>query len=335
MDNKPLEIQAESIIQHKLVKDGFLVTKPSFDKEGSDLLIIENISQRITPFIKVQCKGRTIKKNSNVTIPTRYVEENFVVFLYVEEYETKNDFIYVFFQDDIKSWRTKGSDFQLIIPKDFQHRADFLERVYSKEARLKIENLLLRQTINQLIKTNYSVIIDGIFLEKAVVQTRKIYKRIYSEKTLCKPNIDAIVEQLLKDAHIKRKEEVNCYLIYSTHFNLQAVVDICEVEEDGLFMDDNSSLVGYNCNLFKLKTQDFILFKVVEQLERIINVESVFLVADDVGYNPYLQDLKDRGVEVIVFQNSENSGSRMFHNFNWADISNPLALAMGLNQDEL
>ncbi|MEH2371185.1 hypothetical protein [Nostoc sp.] len=335
MDNKPLEIQAESIIQHKLVKDGFLVTKPSFDKEGSDLLIIENISQRITPFIKVQCKGRTIKKNSNVTIPIRYVEENFVVFLYLEEYETKDDFIYVFFQDDIKSWRTKGSDFQLIIPKDFQHRADFRERVYSKEARVKIENILLRQAINQLIKTNYSVIIDGIFLEKAVVQTRKVYRSIYSEKTLCKPNIDAIVEQFLKYAHIKRKEEVNCYLIYSTHFNLQAVVDIGEVEEGGLFMDDNSSFVGYNCNLFKLKTQDFILFKVVEQLERIINVESVFLVADDVGYNPYLQDLKDRGVEVIVFQNSENSGSRMFHNFNWADISNPLALAMGLNQHEL
>ncbi|MEH2380442.1 MAG: hypothetical protein V7K27_16405 [Nostoc sp.] len=58
-------------------------------------------------------------------------------------------------------------------------------------------------------------------------------------------------------------------------------------------------------------------------------------MADDVGYNPYLQDLKDRGVEIIVFQNSENSGSRMFQNFNWADISYPLALAMGLNQHEL
>ncbi|MEH2376541.1 hypothetical protein [Nostoc sp.] len=113
------------------------------------------------------------------------------------------------------------------------------------------------------------------------------------------------------------------------------VVDIGEVEEGDLFIDDNSSFVGSNCNLFKLKTQDFILFKVVEQLERIINVEYVFLVADDVGYNPYLQDLKDRGAEIIVFQNSENSGSRMFHNFNWADISYPLALAMGLNQHEL
>jgi hypothetical protein len=83
MDNKQLELQAEKLIEHKLIKHGLLVTKPSFDKEGTDLLIIKDISQKITPFIKVQCKGRTITSNSNVTIPTKYVEENFVTFLYL------------------------------------------------------------------------------------------------------------------------------------------------------------------------------------------------------------------------------------------------------------
>jgi hypothetical protein len=63
MDNKPLELQAERLIEHELIKSGFLVTKPSFDKEGTDLLIVKDISHKITPFIKVQCKGRTIKKN--------------------------------------------------------------------------------------------------------------------------------------------------------------------------------------------------------------------------------------------------------------------------------
>lgn len=43
MDNKPLEIQAESIIQHKLVKDGFLVTKPSFD----EILRLESVDVEI------------------------------------------------------------------------------------------------------------------------------------------------------------------------------------------------------------------------------------------------------------------------------------------------
>jgi hypothetical protein len=53
MDNKPLEIEAERLIEYKLIKHGLLVTKPSFDKEGTDLLIIQDISQKITPFIKV------------------------------------------------------------------------------------------------------------------------------------------------------------------------------------------------------------------------------------------------------------------------------------------
>lgn len=93
--------------------------------------------------------------------------------------------------------------------------------------------------------------------------------------------------------------------------------------------------VGSNYNLFKLETQDFVSFKVEAQLKRIVNVEHVFLVADDFAYVPYLQALKDKGVEIIVFQNSENSGSRMHHRFNWADVTYPIALAMGLDQNEL
>lgn len=88
-------------------------------------------------------------------------------------------------------------------------------------------------------------------------------------------------------------------------------------------------------NLFKMKTQDLLCFKVEEQLDRIVSVEHVFLVADDFAYVPYLQALKDKGVEIIVFQNSENAGSRMYHRFTWADVVYPLALATGLEQHEL
>jgi hypothetical protein len=84
-----------------------------------------------------------------------------------------------------------------------------------------------------------------------------------------------------------------------------------------------------------LKTQNIVSFKVEEQLNRIINVENVLLVADDFAYVPYLQELKNRGVEVVVFQHSENFGSRMYHGFKWADITYPLALAMGLGEHEL
>jgi hypothetical protein len=47
MDNKPLETQAESLIQHNLIKYGLLVTKPSFDTEGTDLLILPSRQKTI------------------------------------------------------------------------------------------------------------------------------------------------------------------------------------------------------------------------------------------------------------------------------------------------
>ncbi len=335
MDNKPLEIQAESLIKHKLIKHGLIVAKPSCDKEGADLLIIKDISQKITPFIKVQCKGRTIKRTSHVTIPTKYVEENFVVFLYLEAEGTKDEFLYVFFQDDIRRWRTVGVNFQLTIPKDFQKREEFKERLLNRGTITKIENILLKQAVNQLIKTNQSIIVDGIFLEKAVTKTQQFYKRLYPEKAFQNPNIDAIVEQLLRYSQVERKEEVNCYLIYSNHFSLEYSVDIGEITEHDFFMGERSNSVGCSYNLFKLKTQNIVSFKVEEQLNRIINVENVLLVADDFAYVPYLQDLENRGVEVVVFQHSENFGSRMYHRFNWADITYPLALAMGLGEHEL
>lgn len=335
MDNKPLELQAEKLIEHKLIKHGLLVTKPAFDKEGTDLLIIKDISQKITPFIKVQCKGRTLKRTSNVTISTKYVEENFVVFLYVEEEDTKDDFLYVFFQDDIKRWRIVGANFQLYISKDFQNRQEFKEQLFNRETITKIENILLKQAVNELIKTNQSIIIDGIFLEKAVKDTQGIYRRVYPEKIFKKPSIDAIVEQLLKYTHVERKQEVNCYLIYSNHFSLEYVVDIDEMTEDDFLMEERLNSVERNYNLYKLKTQDIVLFKVEKQLNRIINVENVLLVADDFAYVPYLKDLRNKGVEVVVFHHSENFGSKMYHTFKWADIVYPLALAMGLKQHEL
>ena len=336
MDNKQLENQAEDYIKHKLIKFGFLVTKPSFDQLGADLLIIQNISKKITPFLKIQCKGRKINKNhSNVAIPVEYVEENFIIFLYVEEEESKDDFLYMFFSENIRTWRSDGNNFQLTIPKDFQHRESFKERQFTKEDKTKIENILLKQAIKQLVKTNHSMIIDGIFLAKAVKKTRAIYREIYPEKKLQKPLIDAIVEECLKYLYIQKKENVNCYLIYSNLFGLENIVNIGEITEDDFLRGETLNIVGCGYNLFKLKTEELICFKVEEQLERIINVENVLLIADDCAYVPYLRELQRRGVEVVLFQNSEDSGSRMYHGFKWIDIAYPLALSMGLTADEL
>jgi hypothetical protein len=41
-DNKPIEIQAENYLKSQLSKFDFNYQEPSYDKNGSDLTIIEN-----------------------------------------------------------------------------------------------------------------------------------------------------------------------------------------------------------------------------------------------------------------------------------------------------
>lgn len=335
MDNKPLEIQAESLIQHKLLQLGFRVTKPLFDREGADLIIIQDISTNITPFVKVQCKGRRIKNSSNVKIPINYVTANFIVFLYLEKNDTKEDSLYVLFEDDIKQWKINQNNFILTISKNFRKQSYFKNIEITKSTTIRIENILLKQAIEQSVKTNDSIIIDGIFLEKAIRETRSIYKSIYPDKQLQKPNIDDFIKNILGYTHAKYKVDVNCYLIYSYHFSLEYFLDIGEAAQYDPFSEEVSDYVGHDYNLFKLKTKEIVSFKVEEQLERIINVENVILVADDIAYVPFLETLKEKGVEITLVHNSENSGSRMYHHFKWANIVYPLGLAMGLKQHEL
>lgn len=335
MDNKPLEVQAESLIQHTLLKFGFYVTKPLFDTEGADLLIVKDISNKITPFVKVQCKGRKIKNSSNIKITIKYVNANFILFLYIENDDTREDAIYVLFEDDIKKWKINQNNFVLTIAKNFIKQSYFKNIEVTNLTSIKIENIFLKQEIKQLVKTNHSIIIDGFFLEKAIRQTRSTYKNIYPEKQLQKPNIDNFIKNILRYTHIKNNIDLNCYLIYSDHFSLESFIYIGETAQYDPFSEEVSDYVGNNYNLFKLKTKEIVSFKVEEQLERIINVDNVILVADDIAYVPFLETLKEKGVEIILAHNSENAGSRMYHKFKWADIAYPLGLAMGLKQHEL
>ena len=101
MDTKPLELEAESLIQHELIKHGFNVTKPTFDKEGADLIIIDELKSKFTKSLRIQCKGRNLNgKSARVEIPVSYVDENFVVFVYLKSKGIGSE-LYVFFHDEI------------------------------------------------------------------------------------------------------------------------------------------------------------------------------------------------------------------------------------------
>ncbi len=335
MDTKPLEIQAEDLIKHKLLKFDFLVVKPTFDKEGADLLIIKDISQKVTPFVKIQCKGRTIDKNSNVAIPKSYVEENFIIFLYVEIKETKEDFLYVFFKEDIEKWKNLGDNFQLTIPKSFNENKDFKEKAFNENIAIRIGKLLLKQANNHLIKSYTSIVIDGIFLEKAVIETKRFYQELYPDKKFKNPNIDDLIIQFCRYGHIDVGRELNCYFIYSVDFGLEHIVEIGDLTVNDFLNGEVEKLVGKHYNLYKFKTDDLISFKIEEQLNRLINTENVLLVADDPAYIPYLEELKEKGIEIKIAQMKGDFGSRMHHKFKYVDIMYPIGISIGLERFEL
>ena len=64
-------------------------------------------------FCRIQCKGRTVKPSSNVTIPEQYVTSGFVLFLYIESNDNAND-LYCFIESDIKTWyKNPRNEYQL------------------------------------------------------------------------------------------------------------------------------------------------------------------------------------------------------------------------------
>ncbi|RYX99923.1 MAG: hypothetical protein EOO35_00920, partial [Cyanobacteriota bacterium] len=169
-DNKPSELQAESLVIHELLKYGIKTTKPLFDEEGTDLLIIDQVSFRTAHVIKVQCKYRSYgsSKQNRVSIPTSYVSENFVLFLYVIN-EDKKDGLYVFFADDLKKWKIYNSDYSFGI-----------SIATLEEQKGKLFDIVAAETIKRKlkevdVKKYTSIIIDGIFLEKAIQMTKLLY----------------------------------------------------------------------------------------------------------------------------------------------------------------
>src|SRR5277367_399447 len=104
-DNKPAELSAESLVIHQLLKYRIKTSKPFFDEEGTDLLLVDQVSRNSTAILRAQSKYRSYAKGkpSNVTIPARYVAANFILFLYVID-EKNKDGLYVFFEEDLKQW---------------------------------------------------------------------------------------------------------------------------------------------------------------------------------------------------------------------------------------
>lgn len=167
MDTTHIACTAEDLISYRLQQAGLLVTKPKFDREGTDLIVFMTVSDG-AKFCKVQCKGRSLAKSntSNIQVFKSYVTDAFVLLLYIDDGFDDRVNLFCFFSDDIKEkWKLKSFKesskdiYRLNISKSVFNNANkkgnFIEYILNdtKIERLKniIKNSDSRKEIEQLI----------------------------------------------------------------------------------------------------------------------------------------------------------------------------------------
>lgn len=145
MDNLPLDNEAEDLIKNRLAKNDIRFAKPNFDRLGLDILAIEFIDRNHFRHVTIQSKGRNVTTApSNVSIPINYVNDNFVCFLYLKVIGDAKDYLFCFFENDIKQWNVNGKEYVLYIPKKFNDKKLFQDAEFNNDKVNLIKSLLSR-----------------------------------------------------------------------------------------------------------------------------------------------------------------------------------------------
>lgn len=147
LDNKEMELEALEEVKSKILKCKYSYADLSCDKNGVDLYAFKGLGKDSFRIIKVQSKGRNITdKNSNVRIYKKYVTDDFVCFLYLKKEDDFNDYLYLFFHDDIVQW-------PLIEGKDDEH----------DEYKLNIGKYFIDENEQYRINSKRAKLLDELF----------------------------------------------------------------------------------------------------------------------------------------------------------------------------
>jgi len=183
-DNKPLELRAKNTIANKLSKLNLFVADPLYDVNGSDLLVIKEVNSIVKLGI-VQSKGRTVKNDqgSNVQIHKNYLNENFILFLYIEKENTDSEeFLYCYFSEDIKKWKFNKDKYVLSIPINFEKNNAFIKHEYNVNKSKKILNILEYLPFNFQEYFSKISLVEKIILlwhEENIIPSIDVLKEIY------------------------------------------------------------------------------------------------------------------------------------------------------------
>ncbi|WP_368085482.1 hypothetical protein [Vibrio splendidus] len=324
IDNKPLEEEAEFFVKSKLLRYGFNIAKPSFDIKGADLLILDNIDNHYSKILKIQSKGRTLKKTTNsIKIHESYVKDDFIVFLYAIDEENKEQaHLCVFFKEDIELWNKSNDNYTLSFTSKSILTDKFQSKIFNKETVIKINEILEKTEV----KKYTSVVVDGIFLERIIYKTFNEYDKLYPEKNLQVPSTESVIMNITSMYNrFQSEENVLNFHIY----NYNEDVDGSQVVAGNMIISGETEN-----RIYFHETNGFIYKDIEEYFIKIFNLENIIFVADDVIYEPILHELTDKNIDVILVMLSEAGGNNMFTGYKWGAIYYPIAQAMGLGQYE-
>ncbi|MGK0273228.1 MAG: hypothetical protein ACI88H_003907 [Cocleimonas sp.] len=324
VDNKPLEEEAEFFVKNKLLRYGFNIAKPSFDIKGADLIILDNIDSNYSKVLKIQSKGRTLKKTTNsIKIHESYVKDDFIVFLYAIDEENKDqEYLCTFFKEDIESWNKSNDNYTLSFTSKSILTDQFQSKIFNKEVAIKINEILERTKVKKCT----SVVVDGVFLDRVIYETFLDYKEIHPEKDLQIPSIESVIMNITSMYNsFKSEENVLNFHVY----NYNESVDGSKVVTGNIIMSNETEN-----RIYFHETNGFICQDIEEYFAKILNLENIIFVADDVIYEPILHELTDMNIDVILVMHSELGGNNMFTGYRWGSIYYPIAQAMGLGQYE-
>lgn len=221
MDTTHIEYTAEDLIAHKLQRAGLLVSKPKFDREGTDLIALLQVNDG-AKFCRIQCKGRSLKNSdhTNVTVPVEYVKGAFCLFLYVDKGdETTN--LYCFFPENFQNrWEIKTDAksqkkyYYLYIHKKFFHNQDesnMAEYTFNNEKVCTLKNIITKSNSQEeielfdLIKKQQELIAltkKKNDIENYVNEIKYLEKSIKHQEEIIENNIkqfELVCENLLKE----------------------------------------------------------------------------------------------------------------------------------------
>lgn len=325
MDSKPREMLGEHYIKSRLLKYDFeMHSELSYDKDGADFMITQKIDSNKLHFITIQSKSRKIKKSTNVKIPKKYVVENFVLFIYLLD-ENKNENLFCFFENDFNIFKERDSDYILNIT---HLKISHLQENYSfnQHKALRINGIF-----NELRRKKYtSIIIDGIFLEEALKETKKIYSDS-NERKIEELSLNNLVDKIILGFNRfgDGLTNINCYVYVSKHHSLE---DHIKIEDE----DTDFESSEFSSRIFITYTKKLVSFEIMNDIDRFKQSDNIILIANDVIYEHFLANLDVDAKSIIIARlKITERPNEMYVKYRWGDISYPIGLALGLESYEL